>query len=309
VTVRLAGVVPANLLPLDKDLAIDEAGYRAHLEHLVRVDGVGGVTCNGHAAEVSSLSRNERARALAIAVETVAGRVPVVSGVFADDERDAVPLVHDAEREGADALLLFPPNSMLYDDDRFAPYRYFSTVAASTSLPIVAFMYPRFTGMQYSTEVLTRICSIDSVIAVKEWSLDIGLYERNLEVVRSASHPVSLLTSFSTHLLPSLAVGADGILSGHGSVIAHLQAELFAATAAGDLFRAREVYARVQRLTEVVYRDPMPNMYARMKEQLVMLGFPVQTYVRPPLRPVDEAERESLRQALVDAGQLEPVAR
>jgi 4-hydroxy-tetrahydrodipicolinate synthase len=64
------------------------------------------------------------------------------------------------------------------------------------------------------------------------------------------------------------------------------------------------VYARVQHLTKVVYRDPMPNMYARMKEHLAMLGFPVQTHVRPPLRPVTDAERESLRQALVDAGQL-----
>lgn len=301
---QLRGVIPANILPLDEDLTIDEAGYAAHVEHLVHVEGVRGLTCNGHAAEVASLTRAERARALAIAVETVGRRVPVVCGIFADDERNALPFVRDAEREGADALLLFPPNSMLYDADPAGPYRYFSAVAASTSLPLVAFMYPKFTGMQYDPGLLGRICSLESVIAVKEWSLDIGAYERNLEVVRSSSHPVSLLTSFSTHLLPSLAVGADGILSGHGSVIADLQSELFAATSAGDLERARHVYARVQRLTKVVYRDPLPNMYSRMKEHLAMLGFAVQTHVRPPLRPVSASERETLRRALVDAGQL-----
>ena len=297
-------MIPANVLPLNEDLSVDEPGYRAHLESLVAVDGVGGITCNGHAAEVSALDRAERRRALAVAVETVAGRVPVICGVFADDERNALPFVRDAEAEGADALLLFPPASMSYDEDPNGPHRYVSAVASATRLPVVAFMYPAYTGMQYDPSLLRRICSIDSVIAVKEWSLDIAVYERSLEVVRSAPHRVSLLTSFSTHLLPSLAVGADGILSGHGSVIAGLQAELLHAVQGGDLLRAREVYARIQPLTRVVYRSPMPNMYARMKEQLAMLGHPVQPYVRPPLHPVSTAERETLRQALADAGLL-----
>lgn len=301
---QLSGVIPANILPLTERLDIDEPGYRAHLESLVTVDGVTGVTCNGHAAEVASLDREERRRALAIAVETVAGRVPVVCGILADDEQDAVRDARDAERGGADALLLFPPSLLLYDEDPAAAHRYFSAVAAAVGLPVVAFMYPRFTDLQYDGALLARICSIDAVVAVKEWSLDIAVYERNLEIVRSADHPVSLLTSFSTHLLPALAVGSDGILSGHGSVIAHLQAQLLAATTAGDLVAAREVYARVQHLTKVVYRPPMPNMYARMKEQLVMLGSPISTYVRPPLRPVSEEERTRLRQALVDAGEL-----
>lgn len=301
---QIRGVIPANILPLNEDLTIDEPGYRGHLESLVGVEGVTGITCNGHAAEVAALCRDERRFALSVAVETVAGRVPVACGIFADDERDAVEYANDAQRLGADALLLFPPNSLLCDADPAAAYRYFSAVSARVPLPIIAFMYPRFTNMQYDAELLARICSIDSVVAVKEWSLDIAVYERNLEVARSASHPISLLASFSTHLLPALAVGADGILSGHGSVIAHLQAELFAATSSGDLLAARRVYARMQHLTKAVYRDPMPNMYARMKEQLAMLGAPVQPYVRPPLRRVSDAEREDLRQALVDAGEL-----
>lgn len=301
---QIEGVIPANVLPLTEDLEIDEAVYRHHIASLVDVPGVRGVTCNGHAAEVSSLDRAERRRAVALAVETVAGRVPVISGVFADDEEDALQAARDAQSEGADALLLFPPNYLLYDEDPSAAHRYFSRVAAGVRLPLVAFVYPRFTNLQYGAELLERICAIDSVAAVKEWSLDIAVYERNLGIVRSASHPVSMLTSFSTHLLPSLALGADGVLSGHGSVIAHLQSELLAAVRSGDLAAARGVYARIQRLTSVVYRDPMPNMYARMKEQLAMLGSPVRTYVRPPLRAVSDEERAQLRQALVDAGEL-----
>jgi 4-hydroxy-tetrahydrodipicolinate synthase len=300
----LTGVIPANILPFDQDLAIDEAAYVAHLNALVEVDGVTGVTCNGHAAEVSSLDLSERIHALEIAVDVVAGRIPVISGLFARDEREAVAQAASAADVGADALLVFPPVFLSYTDDPTAPCRYFELLAEKVSIPLVAFMYPQFTGMSYSAEQLAAICTVDSVIAVKEWSLDVATYERNLAITRSAPHRVSLLSSFSTHLLPSLAVGGDGILSGHGSVIAPLQVELLRAVDRGDLGSARSVYTRIQMLTEGVYRSPMPNMYARMKEQLVMLGVPMSARVRPPLRQVSEHERVELRQALEVAGLL-----
>lgn len=230
--------------------------------------------------------------------------MPVICGVYADDERNGARYAADARAEGADALLVFPPNCLLYDDDPNAAYRYFQHLSGVVDLPMVAFAYPRFTGMQYDPNLLTRICAVENVVAVKEWSLDIAVYEHNLEVVRSAPHHVSLLTSFSTHSLPTLAVGTGGILSGHGCVIAHFQAQLFAAMSEADLLSTREVYARIQRLTPGIYRDPMPNMYARMKEQLGMLGHPLQPYVRSPLRRVSAGEREQLRQALVAADML-----
>lgn len=301
---NLTGVIPACILPFDADLEVDEPAYRSHLDWLASTPGVAAVTCNGHAAEVSSLSREERRRAVAVAVETVADRMPVISGLYADDARDGVPLAQDAHRAGAGALLVMPPNSLAYEADPAAAYSYFERLAAAVPLPLVAFVYPQQTGFQYSADLMKRICELDAVVAVKEWSLDIRVHERHYEIVKSASHPVSLLTSFSTNLLPALAGGADGILSGHGSVIAGLQVSLFKAVSAGDLASARETYARVQRLTEVIYRDPMPNMYARMKEQLIMLGHQLTRAVRRPLVPVSESEREDLRRALADADLL-----
>lgn len=301
---RLMGAIPANVLPFTPDREIDEAAYREHLDWLASIPGVGGLTCNGHAGEVASLDRRERRRATVIAVETVANRVPVICGVYSEDEHDAAEKAKDAEVDGADALLIMPPNSLAYEDSLDSALRQFTHIASAVSLPLVVFVYPEWTGMHYSPQLLARLCSIDSVVAVKEWSLDIHAHERNLEVVRSANHWVSMLSSFSTHLLPALVVGADGILSGHGSVIAPLQVDLFAAVSADDLNKAREAYRRIQRLTRVVYRDPMPNMYARMKEQLVMLGHSLSTAVRPPLRPVSDEEKCQLRGALVDAGLL-----
>src|SRR5437660_6646466 len=95
---KFSGVMPANLLPFTSDLSIDERAYRQHLRWLVDTPGVTGIVANGHAAEVSSLGREERKRALAIALDEIAGRCPVVSGVYADGTQEAVELARDAKR-------------------------------------------------------------------------------------------------------------------------------------------------------------------------------------------------------------------
>jgi 4-hydroxy-tetrahydrodipicolinate synthase len=299
---RLRGSIPANVLPFTEDLEIDEANYRRHLDWLASRKGVGGITCNGHAGEVSTLSREERRRAVAIAAETVNRRVPLIAGVYAENATQAIEFGRDAQAEGADALLVFPPNALLFGGTPEMAIRHFASLAEAVPLPLVLFMYPAFTRMQYDEETLLRICeTVPSVVAVKEWSLDIRIYERNLRALRSLGRHVALLSSFSTNLLPSLELGADGILSGHGSVIADLQAELLEAVWQHDASRAHALYERIQKLTRVIYRDPMVDMYTRMKEQLVMLGRQERAIVRPPLLPLGDRERSALRQALVDA--------
>ena len=75
-TLRFSGIIPANLLPFTPDYAIDVDNYRRHLAWLANVPGVTAITVNGHAAEVSSLTRQERRQALAIALDEVGCRVP-----------------------------------------------------------------------------------------------------------------------------------------------------------------------------------------------------------------------------------------
>ena len=306
---QLAGAIPANILPFAADFEIDEAEYRRHIEWLASCPGVGGVTCNGHAAEVASLGREERRRLVALTAEVVDGRVPVVSGVYAENFVQAIQLARDAAEEGADAILVFPLNVMLFGGNPEMAYQHFARLAESVDLPMVAFVYPAWTRMQISTDVLRRICEdVPNVVAVKEWSLDVEVYERNLEAIRSLSRPVSMLSSFSTNLLPSLVVGADGILSGHGSVIADLQAELLDLVRRAEMDSAHELYRRIQKLTAVIYRPPFADMYTRMKEQLVMLGRLERAVSRPPMLRLDEQERRELRQALVEARLLPAVA-
>jgi 4-hydroxy-tetrahydrodipicolinate synthase len=301
----LGGVIPANLLPFDSDLKIDENNYRWHIRYLIDTKGVAGLTTNAHASEIATLTLEEQQRSLNITLDEVAGKVPVVCGVYEDGTNKATKIAKMAEREGADCLLIFP--SAVFDyGSQLRPemaYRHYAAIAEATSLPMIVFVYPVTSGLRVETDNLVKICDeIGNVIAVKEWSNDIIAYERNYRELKALDKEISILTSFSTALLASLCVGADGILSGHGSVIADLHVEIFDAVKRGDLAEARRVADRIYPLVQVFYAEPFLDMHNRMKEANAILGRIEEAHVRPPLQHISDAEREEIRRVVTEAG-------
>ena len=306
---KFSGILPANILPFTSDYAIHEADYRRHLRWLAGVQGVTGIVCNGHAAEVSSLSREERRRALAIATEEVGARLPVIAGVYAESTREAVALARDAEAEGASGLLIFPPTLFMWGGREHPEmvHRHIATIADAVPVPLVIFQYPPASGLGYTTEILVRLLEIPTVVAVKEWSNDIVTFERNLRAIRATGRPVAVLSSFTMSLLASFLLGADGAISGMGSVTADFQAEMFAQVQQGDLEAARKIHDRLDPLVQAFYAPPFLDMHNRMKEALAMLGRIERAVVRPPLCPIGDAERAAIRAALTAAGLLPAV--
>jgi 4-hydroxy-tetrahydrodipicolinate synthase len=300
-----SGVMPANILPFRADLAIDEPAYRRHLRWLADTRGVTGLVVNGHASEVSSLSREERRHSLAVALDEIAGRCPVVAGIYADGTAEAVELTRDAKAAGAAGALVFPPTLFMWGA-QLKPdmaVRHFTEVAA-VGLPIIVFEYPPASGIGYAPETLARLAQIPQVAGVKDWSNEIVAFERNLRALRATGRPVAVLSSFTMSLMASFLLGADGAISGMGSVAADLQAELFEACGKGDLDGARRINDRLDPLVRVFYAPPFVDMHNRMKEALVLLGRIPAAHVRPPLTPVAPAEREAIRRALVQSGLL-----
>ena len=302
--VKFRGIMPANLLPLAADLSIDEPAYRKHLRWLADTRGVTGIVGNGHAAEVSSLSREERARALAIALDEVGTRCPVVAGVYSDGTQEAVALARDARAEGAAGVLVFPPTLFMWgaQEKPEMVLRHFSEIAAKADLPIIVFEYPPASGIGYSPETLARLAEIPHVCAVKDWSNDIVAFEANLRALRATGRPVAMLSAFTMSLMATFLLGADGAISGMGSVVADLQAELFEACQKGDVDGARWINDRLDPLVRVFYAPPFVDMHNRMKEALVLLGRIPAAHVRPPLTPVSATEREAIRRAILAAG-------
>jgi 4-hydroxy-tetrahydrodipicolinate synthase len=294
-----AGIMPANILPFRADLSIDEPAYRQHLRWLADTPGVTGIVANGHAAEVASLSRDERRRTLAIALDEVAGACPIVAGVYTDGTAEAVELTRDAQAAGAAGVLLFPPTLFMWGAQAKPDMvlKHYREVAA-VGLPIIAFEYPPATGIGYSPDTLARLAEIPRVAAVKDWSNDIVAFEHNLRAVRATGRPVAMLSSYTMSLMASFLLGADGAISGMGSVTADLQAELFAACQKGDVDGARRINDRLEPLVRVFYAPPFVDMHNRMKEALVLLGRIPAAHVRPPLTPIPAAERDAIARAL-----------
>jgi 4-hydroxy-tetrahydrodipicolinate synthase len=146
------------------------------------------------------------------------------------------------------------------------------------------------------------LTEIPQVVAYKDWSNDIVAYERNLRAIRATGRPVAVLSAYTMALLASFLIGADGAISGMGSVVADLQVELFSYVQRADLEATRKVNDRLEPLLRVFYAPPVLDMHNRMKEALVILGRISQAVVRPPLHSIGDNERERIRIALKQAG-------
>jgi 4-hydroxy-tetrahydrodipicolinate synthase len=118
---------------------------------------------------------------------------------------------------------------------------------------------------------------------------------------------VNVLTTHSSWLFASLVLGCNGLLSGSGSVIPDLQAQLFQAVQTDNLAEARRLNDRIEPLARCFYAEPWANMHNRMKEALVLLGRLPRAVVRPPLVKLGSAEVVRIRQALVEAGLIDKI--
>ena len=307
-----AGVIPATLLAFDDDLAIHERATRRHLSHVAATRGLSAITVNGHASEVHACTFEEQQRLLAVALDEIGDKLPLVSGVYADGSLEAARLARMAEQEGASCLLVFPPQSMSFGG-QLRPemaLAHFGHIAAATDLPLILFQYPMATGLGYPFATLLRVLEeVPSIKAIKDWSGDPMLHERHTRELQSLPRPVTVLTTHSAWLMASLTMGANGLLSGAGSVIADLQVALFEAVQAGNLPLAQQINGRIYPLMQAFYAPPFLDMHNRMKECLRLLGLLDKAVVRPPLCKLGDQEIARLGTALQHAGLLREGAR
>src|SRR5271157_5929760 len=126
---EIGGVIPAAILPFHDDLSIDEASYRRHLRDLAGVRGVTSVTVNAHASEVASCSFDEQRRILAVTIDEIGDRLPIVNGIYAEGSLEAARLARMATEGGAAALLVFPPGPFTMGQNAAMALAHFRAIA------------------------------------------------------------------------------------------------------------------------------------------------------------------------------------
>jgi len=297
------GVIPAVLLPFFDDLSIDESSYRQHLRDVAQVKGISALTTNAHSTEVASCTFEEQRRVLEITQDEVGAKLPIVNGIYADGSMEAQRLAKMAHEGGASALLVFPSAIYTFGQKPEMAVEHFKRIAEVTDLPLIAFQYPPAGGQGYPLSTLIKIIdAVPTLTAIKDWCGNAQLADRQIRALQTRTPPVNVLSTHSAWLFSSLVLGCNGLLSGSGSVIADLQAQLFEAVQSKDLARAQSIHSRIHHTAEVFYADPFVDMHNRMKEALVLLGKIPRAVVRPPLTKISEPEIQRIKQALIAAG-------
>jgi 4-hydroxy-tetrahydrodipicolinate synthase len=296
------GVIPAALLPFHDDLSIDDKSFRAHLRDVGATQGISAITLNAHSTEVASCTFDEQRRVLEIAQDEIGGRLPIVNGIWADGSLEAARIARMAADGGASALLVFPPAPFTLQQSPEMALAHFKRIADASDLPIIVFQYPLATGQGYPRDTLIKMCDqVPTIRAIKDWSGNVPQHEMHIRTLQSLPRPVNVLTTHSAWLFSSLVLGCNGLLSGSGSVIADLQAQLFRAVQGNDLATAKRLNDRIYPTARVFYAEPWADMHNRMKEALVLLGRLPRAVVRPPLVKLARAEIERIRDALIEA--------
>lgn len=285
-------MLTAMVTPMTRDGAVDYEGAGRLAEHLVTSMRNDGLVISGTTGESPTTSNQEKERLLRAVIEAVAGRATVVAGVGTNDTAHSRELARQAERAGADALLVVTP---YYNKPPQAGLiAHFTAVADSTGLPVMLYDIPGRTGIPIRTETLIQLAQHPRIVAVKDAKGDLG-----------AGSTVMLATDLIYYCgddmlnLPWLSVGASGFVSVVGHLVGDRLHDMIDAYFSGDVTTA----AAIHRELLPVYTGVMTRTQGVIatKAALAMLGLPGGP-VRLPLVDATETEREQLRTDLVAGG-------
>jgi len=265
------------------------------------------VAVNVDTGEGPHLWHDEKLRVLRIYKEELAGKnIPIVAGLGASFTAQAVKYAGEYRDAGADAFLVFPITAYLGQPlDPEVPYRYHKAIAEAVGMPMVIFtLQPALGGVAFDDETLLRLIEIPQVVAIKEALFDAKRFREIVDVVRGAPRRITVLTGNDNFIWESYLLGAEGALLGACAVTTRTHVEVHAAAMRGDWATAREKGDRIQKVVDAVFAAPVRDYRARSKEVLVMQGVIEHAYMRPPLLPVSAEDRQRLKKALEEAGEL-----
>lgn len=276
------------------DGSVDLEGTARVAVHLVE-NGNDGVVVSGTTGESPTTSVAEDGQILAAVKDAVGARAKVVAGVGTNDTRHSVELARQAEKAGADGLLLVTP----YYNKPSQPgvLHHFRQVVEATDVPVMLYDVPGRTGTLIGLETYQAAKEWDSVIAVKDASGDLPRAARLVEMGYAVYSGDDVAT------LGYLAYGAAGLVSVVGHAAGTQLKAMIEAYLAGDQAQALTIHQQLTPAFDAVMG--VANYGATTaKAALELLGVLDNRNVRSPLVPLDDAEVEALRAGLAAAGLL-----
>jgi 4-hydroxy-tetrahydrodipicolinate synthase len=285
------GVFPAVTTQFRGDFSVDTDATQNTVDQLVK-DGVDGIVALGTVGENYALSGDEKLSLLQALVETVNGRVPVLTGVAETTTAEAIRYSQGAAKAGADGLMVMP--GLVYQSDQDEALQHLRSIAEASDLPIMVYNNPVSYGVDLSVEATAGLRDLENIVAIKESTTDV---RRITELRNAFGTHFDIFCGVDDIILPCLAVGATGWISGLTNVFPRESVALYRAAAAGDLLTARALFDWFLPLLRL---DTVPKLVQCIKlcEQGVGRGSET---VRPPRLALTGEERQQVERLLEQA--------
>ena len=288
------GSITALITPMTEAGALDEAAYARFIDWQI-TQGTAAIVPVGTTGESPTLTHAEHRRAVEIAVQAAARRVPVIAGAGSNSTAEAISLAQFAKQAGADAVMVVTPYYNKPSQEGL--FRHYMAVADAADLPLLIYNIPSRSVIDMTPETMGRLARHPNVVGVKDATANLA---RPLHTRRICGAGFIQLSGEDHTVLSFLAAGGHGCISVTANIAPALCARMHAAWDAGRIAEAMTIQDSLVPLHDAMFCEasPGPAKYAAS-----LLGFTT-PHVRLPLAPITEAAQTRLRDAMAALGLL-----
>lgn len=302
----LKGVIPPLITPFAPDGTIDVPSLRRLVRFQIEAD-VDGLFILGSSSEGPELTWDERERIIAVVVEEVGGRLPVLAGIIDTSTRRSLVLARRAAAAGVDALVLTATYYHVPSQHEIADH--YRAVRDSVDLPLVAYNIPQIVKVALATETVAALAREQVIVAIKDSGPDL-LAMRELVRATRKEKSFRILTGQELLVDAALLAGAHGVVPGLGNVAPHEYVALYRSCYEGRWEEARVIQERLVRLFDICYHrsEGMSDSAAALagfKSALRWRGIIETCDMTPPMRGLDREGEEQVRVILEELGLLQ----
>ncbi|MGH8251326.1 MAG: 4-hydroxy-tetrahydrodipicolinate synthase [Steroidobacteraceae bacterium] len=286
------GSLVALVTPMTESGDIDHVAFGRLLDWHVR-EGSDGLVIGGTTGESATVTAEEAAELLQVAVQRIGGRLPVIAGTGGNSTAQSVERTRVACELGADAVMVVTPYYNRPPQEGL--YRHFSLVADAASVPLILYNVPSRTACDLLPETVERLSAHPQVIGIKDAT---GSIERGVEILERCGDDFLLLSGDDASCRELIAAGAQGVISVTGNVAPRLMHEMVEAALSGDADGARELDDRLAGLHTALFveSNPIPAKWALGRLGLIGPG------IRLPLIALAEEHHPAVLAAMRQAG-------
>ena len=232
------GTFTAIVTPF-RDGALDEDAFTRLVEWQIE-SGITGIVAVGTTGESPTLDNAEHTRVIELTVQTARGRCKVIGGTGSNSTREAIFLTAEAEKAGADGVLLVTPYYNKPTQEGL--FRHFKAIAESTKLPIILYSVPGRCGIEIAVDTAVRLArECPNVVSIKEAG---GSVDRVNQLHAALPADFTILSGDDSIALPSMCAGAEGVISVASNIIPREMVRMVQAFAEGRAEEARGLHAR-----------------------------------------------------------------